>query len=104
MAGSPGTIRNLTHRSIQFLLHEYGQTVGWNLQTVDFSREFPSDLSGIVINESALKILGLENPVGELLTWAPEGTDRGTYKILGVVKDMVKGSPYEPTDPSIIFL
>jgi putative ABC transport system permease protein len=30
--------------------------------------------------------------------------DWGTYKILGVVKDMVKGSPYEPTDPSIIFL
>jgi putative ABC transport system permease protein len=29
---------------------------------------------------------------------------RGEYKILGVVKDMVKGSPYEPTDPSIIFL
>jgi putative ABC transport system permease protein len=88
-----------------FVTHEYGQTVGWEFTDGrDFSREFPSDLSGIVINESALKILGLENPVGELLTWAPGGTDRGTYKILGVVKDMVKGSPYEPTDPSIIFL
>lgn len=88
-----------------FVTHEYGQTVGWEFTDGrDFSREFPSDLSGIVINESALEILGLENPVGELLTWAPEGTDRGTYKILGVVKDMVKGSPYEPSDPSIIFL
>ncbi|MDZ7648361.1 MAG: ABC transporter permease [Cytophagales bacterium] len=102
----PGTIRNLTHRSISiFVTHEYGQTVGWEfVDGRDFSREFPSDLSGIVINESALEILGLENPVGELLTWAPGGTDRGTYKILGVVKDMVKGSPYEPTDASIIFL
>ena len=88
-----------------FVTHEYGQTVGWEFTDGrDFSREFPSDLSGIVINESALEILGLENPVGELLTWAPGGTDRGTYKILGAVKDMVKGSPYEPTDPSIIFL
>jgi len=48
--------------------------------------------------------MGLQNPVGESLTWTTDGIDRGTYKILGVVKDMVKGSPYEPTNPSIIFL
>jgi ABC-type antimicrobial peptide transport system permease subunit len=46
----------------------------------------------------------LEKPVGEFLTWSPEWRERGTYKILGVVRDMVKGSPFEPTDPSIIFL
>jgi ABC-type antimicrobial peptide transport system permease subunit len=57
-----------------------------------------------VINESAAKILGIENPVDEVLHWVPGGTDRGRYKILGVVKDMVKGSPYQPTDPSVIFL
>ncbi len=84
-----------------FVTHEYGKTIGWEfVQGRDFSREFPSDLSGIVINESALEILGLENPVGESLSWM----DRGEFKIVGVVKDMVKGSPYEPTDPSIIFL
>ena len=88
-----------------FVTHEYGKTIGWDfIQGRDFSREIASDLSGIVINESALKILGLENPIGESLIWKPGGTERGTYKILGVVKDMVKGSPFEPTDPSIIFL
>ena len=87
-----------------FVTHEYGKTIGWEfLEGRDFSREFPSDLKGIVINESAREILGLENPVGETLNWNP-GENRGDYKILGVVKDMVKGSPYEPTDPSIIFL
>lgn len=87
-----------------FVTHEYGQTIGWEfVQGRDFSRDFPSDLSGIIINESALKILDLENPVGETINWTP-GDNRGDYKILGVVKDMVKGSPYEPTDPSIIFL
>jgi ABC-type antimicrobial peptide transport system permease subunit len=70
----------------------------------DFSRDIPADSNGIVINESALKIFNIKNPVGEELRWAPGGSDRGTYKILGVVKDMVKGSPYEPTDPSVIFL
>ena len=70
----------------------------------DFSKDFPTDSSGIIINESALKILGLEKPIGESLAWKPGDMDRGTYKILGVVRDMVKGSPFEPTDPSIIFL
>jgi putative ABC transport system permease protein len=88
-----------------YVTHEYGKTIGWEfVDGRDFSREFPTDLSGIVINESALKIMGLQNPVGESLTWTEDGLDIGTYKILGVVKDMVKGSPYEPTDPSIIFL
>jgi putative ABC transport system permease protein len=84
-----------------FVTHEYGKTIGWEfIQGRDFSHDFPSDLSGIVINESALKILDIPNPIGESLSWM----DRGTFTIVGVVKDMVKGSPYEPTDPSVIFL
>lgn len=88
-----------------FVTHEYGKTVGLEfIMGRDFSREIQSDLSGILVNEAALSILGLENPIGETLVWKPGGTDRGTYRVIGVVKDMVKGSPFEPTDPSIIFL
>jgi hypothetical protein len=39
------------------------------LMDVIFREIFQSDLSGIVINESAAAILGLENPVGESLSW-----------------------------------
>lgn len=88
-----------------FVTPEYGKTIGWQfIDGRDFSRDIQSDMQGIVINESALKILGLKNPVGESLNWNPGGIDRGTFKILGVVKDMVKGSPFDPTDPSIIFV
>lgn len=88
-----------------FVSHEYGKTIGWEFTDGrDFSRDFPTDLSGIIINESAARLIGLENPVGESLTWSPDWNPGGIYKILGVVKDMVKGSPFEPTDPSIIFL
>lgn len=88
-----------------FVTHEYGKTIGWEfVQGRDFSREITSDTAGIVINESALKLLGLENPIGETLNWHPGEIDRGNYKILGVVKDMVKGSPFDLTEPSIIFL
>jgi putative ABC transport system permease protein len=88
-----------------FVSCEYGETIGWEfIEGRDFSREFASDTAGVVINESAAKIFGIENPVGESLKWAPGGSDRGVFKILGVVKDMLKGSPYEPTNPSVIFL
>lgn len=88
-----------------FVTHEYGKTIGLEfMEGRDFSRAFASDSSGILINESASRILGIEHPVGEELTWSPQGNNRGTFKILGVVKDMVKGSPYELTQPSIIFL
>ncbi len=88
-----------------FVTHEYGKTIGWEfVQGRDFSRDIASDTAGIVINESALKIFGIANPIGESLSWRPGGSERGTFKILGVVKDMVKGSPFEPTDPSVIFL
>jgi ABC-type antimicrobial peptide transport system permease subunit len=88
-----------------FVTHEYGKTLGWEfLQGRDFSREFASDTAAIVINESALRLFGLKNPIGESLKWAPGENERGTFKIIGVVKDMIKGSPYEETFPSVIFL
>jgi putative ABC transport system permease protein len=88
-----------------FVTHEYGKTIGWEfIEGRDFSREVSSDTAGIIINESAAKVLGIIDPVGESIHWKPGQLDRGTFKILGVVRDMVKGSPFEPTDPSIIFL
>jgi ABC-type antimicrobial peptide transport system permease subunit len=88
-----------------FVTVDYGATLGLEfLDGRDFSRNIASDSAGVIINESALRILNIKNAVGEELRWAPEGSERGTYKILGVVKDMVKGSPYDPTFPSIIFL
>ena len=90
-----------------FVSYEYGKTIGLQLiDGRDFSREFNSDLSCVLINESALKLMELENPVGEILTAPGQVTDLKTNKvtILGVFKDMIKGSPFEPARPSIIFL
>ena len=83
---------------------EYGKTIGWEfIAGRDFSRDYASDSAGVVINESALQILGIPNPIGEFLHYEYSRKGDGNYKILGVVKDMVKGSPYAPTEPSIIF-
>ncbi|MES2797433.1 MAG: FtsX-like permease family protein [Bacteroidota bacterium] len=84
--------------------YEYGKTIGWQfLNGRDFSRNYPNDSSGFVINNSAAKILGFQNPIGESLRckYIREGAD---FKILGVVKDMLMESPYEAIRPTVFFL
>ncbi|QHW00644.1 FtsX-like permease family protein [Spirosoma endbachense] len=84
---------------------EYGKTVGWQfVKGRDFSREFMSDSSGMVINEAAAKYMELENPVGEAVSWKFQERELMHYRILGVVKDMVMESPYEPISPTIFMI
>lgn len=49
-----------------------------------FSRDFPTDSTAIVINEAAVKELGLEDPVGKDIIYPG---DSKTYKLIGVMKD-----------------
>ena len=87
---SPGYLDNF---NLDWVSPEYGKTVGWKvIGGRDFSREIASDKNGIVVNESAVKYMALDNPVGEILRW-----DNRDWIILGVVKDMVVGSPYQAT-------
>ena len=86
---------------------EYGKTVGWDFVAGrDFVRGLTSDSAGFVVNETFAKRLGLRNPVGETVRWAPDWRkDKNQhFTILGVVKDMVITSPYEPANPTVFFL
>jgi ABC-type antimicrobial peptide transport system permease subunit len=84
---------------------EYGKTVGWQFVSGrDFSSDFITDSSGMVINESAAKYMGLKNPVGEPVSWKFQDQPVKYYKILGVVKDMVMESPYEPMQPTVFMV
>lgn len=86
-----------------YVAHEFGSTIGWEMvEGRNFSRDFRSDTAGVVISESAVKLMELENPLGETLTWDRRGGKE--YTILGVVKDMVRHSPYEPIPPALFFL
>jgi putative ABC transport system permease protein len=85
--------------------HEHGKTVGWQfVQGRDFSRDYTSDSSGVVINESAAKYIGLTNPIGETITWKWRDNEPKPYQILGVIKDIVMESPYEPVEPTLFFV
>ena len=85
---------------------EHGKTVGWQIiQGRDFSQNYATDSSGVIMNESAAKFMGLRNPVGENIRWKFWVTDEvRNYTVLGVIKDMVMESPYEPVKPTLFFL
>lgn len=81
--------------------YDYTKTMGIKLKEGrDFSREFPTDSSGVILNEAAVKRMRLKHPVGEILRWA--GKD---WTVVGVTPDIVvEWSPYRAVAPmTIIF-
>jgi ABC-type antimicrobial peptide transport system permease subunit len=77
--------------------HEFGRTIGWQVrQGRDFSRDFSTDSSGMILNESAVKYMGLQHPIGQVVRHGKE-----KYTIIGVVKDMIQTSPYESVPPTL---
>ena len=76
-----------------------GRTVGLQFtQGRDFDlKQFPTDSTGLIINESSLKIMKFKDPIGKLVK------DNGIqWHIVGVIKDFILTSPYEPTRPMLI--
>jgi ABC-type antimicrobial peptide transport system permease subunit len=67
----------------------------------DFSREFATDSNAVLINETAVKYMGLANPVGKYLKDSNEEDPNEPLKIIGVVKDMIVQSPYEPVKQAV---
>src|SRR5205814_8970666 len=80
--------------------YDYGKTINWQLKEGrDFSRDFATDSSAFILNEAAVKFMGLSNPVSETVYWFEK-----PYKVIGVSKDMIMQSPYEAVKPMIFFL
>jgi putative ABC transport system permease protein len=63
----------------------------------DFESDHPADSSTIMLNQSAVKMMGFKNPIGQIVKWQDQ-----QRTVIGIVKDFVWGSPYEPVKPAII--
>lgn len=79
--------------------YDYAETMGVKmLMGRDFSRDFPSDSSAVVINEAALKMLGFEDPLGQKLEWG-----ESQYEIIGVMRNMVMTDAMAEVQPLSMF-
>jgi putative ABC transport system permease protein len=52
--------------------------------------KYPSDSTAVVLNEAAVKVMRLKNPIGTVIN-----SDDKNWSVVGVVKDFIYGSPYE---------
>ena len=78
------------------ITHDYGKTIGWTVvEGRDFSKNFSTDTTAMIINEAAMKLMGFNAPLDEFVKF--NGKD---YKVVGVVNNMIKGSPFESVKPS----
>ncbi len=77
---------------------DYGKTIGWKIiEGRDFSREFASDSNAFILNEAAVKFIGFKtNPVGQVIHW-----NERPFTVIGVVKDLLVQSPYQPVRASM---
>jgi putative ABC transport system permease protein len=71
---------------------EYGKVIGWQItEGRDFSREFKTDSAAFILNESAVKFIGIKDPINKIIIW-----DDKPFKVIGIVKDMLTESVYKP--------
>ncbi|MFI5160442.1 MAG: ABC transporter permease [Sphingobacteriales bacterium] len=64
----------------------------------DFSNDWKSDTLNVIVNEAAIRRIGLKHPINQMIAW--NGSNQ-PVRIIGVVKDALMESPYTPVAPAI---
>lgn len=83
---------------------EFGKVIEWEIaEGRDFSRELATDSLSIIVNESAVKFMNLEDPVGKVLQWGSDSTAT-KFTIIGVVKDLLMESPFRSVKQTVFML
>lgn len=96
----PGKDPNL---SIEFMFsrvdYDFTNTLNVKVKGRDFSEKFGQDSTNFLINETAARRIGYDDPIGKPLTlWGKPGI------IVGVMEDFHTGSLHRPIEPMIVLL
>jgi len=79
--------------------YDYLKTMKINLaEGRDFSSEFSSDTSSVIVNQKLVDELGLEKPIGKTIKFGP----RAPLTIIGVVKDFHFSSLKQKVEPAAL--
>lgn len=81
---------------------DFTKTVGLSLtagRDIDV-KNYPSDSTAALINETAAKLMGFKNPVGETIHLTEDKSV--VWHIVGVIKDFVMESPFDPVQPMVV--
>ncbi|RDC58314.1 ABC transporter permease [Pedobacter chinensis] len=94
---NPNELISFNHRAIGY---NFIETIGTELISGrTLSPKFKNDTNSVMLNEAAVKMMGLKNPIGAVITfWGNKLTN------VGVVKDFVVESAYQKVAPMIFYL
>ncbi len=82
----------------KFVDHDFISTLGLEIvEGRNFSGDITTDSSAFILNESAVKLLEMQNPIGKEFKAVMGQADKGT--IIGVVKDFHNNSLYHSIEP-----
>ena len=62
-------------------------------------KTYPTDSTAVVLNETAVRVMGMKHPIGQVFN---RGAWDTVWHVVGVVKDFILQSPYDPIKPIII--
>ena len=65
--------------------------------------QFPTDSNAVLLNETAVKRMGLEDPLGATLVRNKGRDYEEQWHVVGVVKDFINQSPYDAIEPLIVY-
>lgn len=60
-------------------------------------KNYPGDSTSMMLNETAVKIMRLKNPVGQIING-----DGQKWKVVGIIKDFIYESPYEKISQLVV--
>lgn len=80
--------------------YDYFETMGMEIiEGRSFSRQYTTDIKNYILNEEALRVTGLESPIGKMFSvWKDEG------KIIGIVRNFHASSLHSEIGPVIFTL
>lgn len=82
--------------------HNYARTLGIKVvDGRDFTDEFKSDSSSILLNKAAVEDMGVQNPVGMQVQVIPY---KKKWTVVGVIDDVVMTSPFSEVQPGFFML
>jgi putative ABC transport system permease protein len=98
--------KRVTVMTTLFVDEHYIPTLGMKMvKGRNFSKDFPTDSVGIILNESAAEILGMKDPLNEKM-YRPKDNNMTplALHVVGVVKDFNYNSMHEKVGPLIMEL
>jgi len=81
--------------------HDFPKTNGFQfIEGRDFSREFSTDSSAVIVNEMFAKLISAESVIGKKINFG-YGKEK---EIIGVIKDQIRWTPFSKQSPHLYYL